>query len=83
MAQTGRLAFRVEGKWWKVYYAQNDTMDGAILISQILLKFLEDKPLRKDEYMQLMRRCFEDMIMELFGENVDWPLPPQQAPGLP
>lgn len=78
--KTGRLAFRAEGKWWKVYYAANDTMNGAVLISQILLRFVETQPLRKEAYMQLMRECFSDVTLELFGTQAKWPLPPQEAP---
>lgn len=81
--QIGRLAMRREGAWWVAYYAMPDTMDGAILLGQIAMRFVEGGDLqqrRKDAFMQLMRDSVADLFEERFGVRPTWPKGPQAAP---
>ena len=81
--QIGRLAFREEGEWWKAYYAMPHTMDRAILIGQIGMKFVSNTKQareRKREFMLLMQAVFSDLAEEVLGARPSWPEPPQPAP---
>lgn len=71
--KVGRLALREEGNWWKAYYAMPDTMKGAILLGQIHMKFVVDRPERKNSFVSLMRAAVGDIIEEAFGDRPTWP----------
>lgn len=72
--QIGRLAMRVEGKMWSAYYAQADTMKGAIFLGSIAMRFVSDIE-RKRAFMALMREAVSDLIEELTGIRPIWPDP--------
>jgi hypothetical protein len=77
--QSGRLAMRHEGEWWSAYYADHGTMEGAILLGSILMKFAEN-PERKRAFMDLMRDNVADMIEAVTGQRPVWPTGPEPAP---
>jgi hypothetical protein len=75
----GRLAMRHEGEWWNAYYAMPDTMDGAILLGSIAIRFVEIQE-RKDAFLALMREAVSDILEETTGQRPTWPEGPQPAP---
>jgi hypothetical protein len=75
----GRLAMRVEGNFWNAYYALPNTMDGAILLGSIQMRFVIDET-RKNLFMALMREAMSDLIAEVVGERPTWPDGPRTAP---
>lgn len=77
--QIGRLAFREEGENWTAYWAQPGTMEGAIQLGQIKLRFVAERE-RKDAFIALMRAAMSDMIEEATGIRPVWPDNPQPAP---
>lgn len=77
--QIGRLAMRVENGWWVAYYALPNTMEDALHLGQIRMRFVEDKE-RKDAFMALMREAVSDVIEEKTGVRPVWPRGPQPAP---
>ena len=76
----GRLAMRREGKFWNAYYAMPDTMDNAILLGSIALRFVMDNQDRKDAFLDFMREAVSDLIEEETGTRPTWPEGPQPAP---
>lgn len=79
LQKVGRLAFRVEGKWWVAYYAEPETMNGALELARIQMTLIDDKK-RKDQFIQLMRDVFSDMMEAAIGVRPQWPNPPEAAP---
>jgi hypothetical protein len=75
----GRLALRVEGKNWTAYYAMPDTLDGAIYLGSINMRFVQSKK-RKQIFMDLMLEAVGDILEEIIGERPTWPDGPQPAP---
>ncbi|MGY3366132.1 hypothetical protein ACVWZL_003257 [Bradyrhizobium sp. GM2.4] len=75
----GRLAMRHEGTMWNAYYAQNETMDGAILLGSVAMRFVADAD-RKTAFMDMMRDAVADVIKEKTGQRPTWPDGPQAAP---
>jgi hypothetical protein len=73
----GRLALRSEGNLWVAYYAMPETMDGAIFLGSIQLRFVQDKT-RKAVFMELMRQAVSDILEEIMGERPTWPEPEGQ-----
>jgi hypothetical protein len=67
----GRLAMRREGTLWVAYYAAPDSMDKAIFLGSIRLRFVEDKA-RKDAFMAMMQDAVADLIEEQSGSRPDW-----------
>lgn len=76
----GRLALRHEGANWNAYYAMPGTMDGAIFLGSIAMRFVVDKPDRKDAFIGFMREAVSDLIEELTGQRPSWPDGVQTAP---
>lgn len=74
MKPAGRIVFRVEGINWNCYFAVLDTMEGAIFIGSIPMRFVAN-PTRKSQFMALMRDCFSDVMEQLTGERPKWPEP--------
>ena len=64
---------------WNAYYAQPSTMEGAILLGSIHLRFVLDDEKRKALFMDLMQEAVSDLIEEEVGERPTWPTPPQPA----
>jgi hypothetical protein len=79
MNKIGRLAMRVEGTNWVAYYALPNTMEGAIFLGSIAMKFVED-PTRKSTFMYLMQEAVSDIIEEETGTRPVWPEGPKPAP---
>lgn len=75
----GRLAMRHEGEFWNAYYALPQSMDRAVLIGSIHMKFVE-KEGRKQAFMDLMRECAADIIEAAIGQRPIWPRGPEPAP---
>ena len=78
MKELGRLALREEGTLWNAYYAMLDTMENAVFLGSIQLRFVADVE-RKQIFMTLMTEAVADLIEEVTGERPDWNLP-QPAP---
>ena len=76
----GRLAMRDEGDYWNAYYAMPDTMEGAILLGSIAMRFIDDNELRKSLFMELMKQAVGDIIEPRTGGTVTWPNDLQTAP---
>lgn len=76
----GRLALREEGSMWNAYYALPDTMEGAIFIGSIAMRFVRDHELRRNIFIGLMRDAVSDLMEELLGARPTWPEGPVTAP---
>jgi len=66
-----RLAMRVEGNKWNAYIAKGDTMDGAIWVGSIALRFVENNPQRKQAFIDLMTGAMTEVIEMFFGVKPD------------
>lgn len=80
MSSPGRLALREEGEWWKAYWAPPDTMEGAILIGQIVMPLVLNNKKLKREFMLLMQQAVSDLVEAALGQRPMWPEPPHPAP---
>lgn len=78
--KVGRLALRHEGTFWNAYYAMPDTMDGAILLGSIAMRFVYRDPNRKSVFMHMMQAAVSDILEEQTGHRPKWPDGPQPAP---
>lgn len=76
----GRLAMRHEGLNWNAYYAMPGTMDGAVFLGSIAMRFIDGNAERKDAFMGFMREAVGDLIEELTGQRPSWPEGAQAAP---
>lgn len=76
--RVGRLALRHEGSMWNAYYALPDTMEGAILLGSLAMRFAEN-PAQKQAFMDLMRAAVSDLMFELFGQRPTWKEPQMAA----
>lgn len=70
----GRLAFRHEGRMWNAYFADQHSMDGALLIGSIAMPLVQNEA-RKRAFMELMNDCFADICEETLGVRPDMPAP--------
>lgn len=77
-SQIGRLALREEGHLWVAYYALTESMDGALMLGSIQLRFVDD-PIRRQAFMALMMEAVGDIIEEKTGVRPQWNVP-QPAP---
>lgn len=77
--KVGRLAMRQEGDSWNAYYAMPDTMQGAIFLGSIKLRFVQTEA-RKAAFIGFMRECVSDLMEETLGVRPTWPDGPQPAP---
>src|SRR5215831_1394150 len=48
-----RLALRTEGDKWNAYISKPDTMDGAIWVGSIAMRFVEGHQKRRDAFIAL------------------------------
>ena len=78
-AKIGRLAMRHEGNFWNAYYALPGTMDAAILLGSIAMRFAQTQT-RRDAFMGFMREAVSDLIEEACGQRPTWPDGVQRAP---
>jgi hypothetical protein len=79
LAKVGRIALRAEGENWNAYFAQPDTMEGALYLGSIRLTLVEREP-SKLAFIQLMRMAVSDIMFDTLGVRPQWPEPPQPAP---
>ena len=78
--KVGRLAMRHEGANWNAYYAMPGTMEGAIPLGSIAMRFVVDHPERKAAFMELMKEAVSDLLEELTGNRPTWPEGAHAAP---
>lgn len=71
---------REEGTLWCAYYAMPDTMNKAIFLGSIRMKFLAGHPERRTAFMDMMRDALEEMLKEQIGITPEWPEGVQLAP---
>jgi len=76
--QIGRLALRQEGDKWVGYFAQTNTMEGALWLGSIAMGAVQDAK-RKQVFMDLMRSVVADIIEDKMGVRPTWG-GPQTAP---
>lgn len=76
--EVGRLAMRHEGEWWNAYYAKPGTMEGAILLGTIAVRFVQTQE-RRDAFIAIMRDAVGEVIAECAGAAPTW-TEPQPAP---
>lgn len=74
-----RLAFRVEGDYWNAYFAKRDTMDDSVLLGSIRMSIVKASDERKEDFMNLMREAFSDVIQAGCDERPTWN-EPERAP---
>lgn len=79
MNKLGRLAMRSEGNLWVAYYALPDTMEDALFLGSIQMRFVQDHE-RKMIFMELMKEAVADILEEMTGERPEWPEGVQPAP---
>jgi hypothetical protein len=75
----GRAALRVEGDNWVAYYAEPDTMEGALFLASIKMKLVENEE-RKQQFMTLVRAIVGDLIEEAMGQRPSWKRPKAAPP---
>ncbi len=75
----GRLAMRHEGKFWNAYYALPGSMDDAILLGSVAMRFVETLE-RRLAFMGFMREAVSDLIFEQTGVRPTWPEGAHPAP---
>lgn len=68
----GRLAMRHEGNFWNAYYALPDSMDEAILLGSVAMRFVQTTD-RRAEFMGFMREAVSDLIFDKTGIRPTWP----------
>lgn len=69
--QVGRLAMRHEGTFWNAYYALPDSMEGAIYLGSLHMRFATQDQ-KREKFLNLMRDCVADLIEETFGHRPTW-----------
>lgn len=74
----GRLAMRKEGTLWVAYYADNDTMEGALWLGAIHMG-AASIPEYKERFMALMRDVVSHIITDATDATPDWG-GPESAP---
>jgi hypothetical protein len=77
LVKTGRLALREDGGLWNAYWAPlEDSMEGAIWLASIGIRFVERSDKRKKEFMALCQELFGDICEEVIGFRPDpnWPV---------
>jgi hypothetical protein len=75
----GRMALRVEGDNWVAYYAEPDTMEGALFLASIKMRLVQNKE-RKAQFMTLVRAIVGDLIEEALGERPSFSRPKTVPP---
>lgn len=52
---------------WNAYYAQADTLEGALLLGSIAIGAVQDKPRPKKIFLDLMRSIVTDILENKLG----------------
>jgi len=81
--KAGRLAFRQEGEYWNAYFAEPNTMHGALHLGSIRIRFVSPGMKNHEEikaaFMNVMMDAMGAMLENVVGP-VTWPDPPEPAP---
>ena len=77
--RVGRLAMRQEGSIWTAYYAQENTMDGALFLGSIAVSAVADNKEREETFIKLMKDIVGDIIEQTTKVRPMWD-EPQEAP---
>lgn len=65
--EVGRIAFRVEGDWWRGYWSPSrDNMNEAILLGEVRLS-LAGVPQVKKAFIDLMTAAFAAAVKDVTG----------------
>ena len=78
MQQVGRIAFRkrppVDGEpWmWCAYWAEPDTMDGAVFLGSIALALVDGNPEVRRLFMETVKVASRAMLEAKTGGNATW-----------
>jgi hypothetical protein len=78
LRKMGRIALRHEGEFWNAYYAMPGTMEGALLLGSLHMRFATDRR-RKEAFMDLIRDCVGDILQQKIGRRPAWN-EPEPAP---
>jgi hypothetical protein len=73
MAETevGRLALRVEGDWWRAYWAPHQyDFDGAVLLGSIRMSLT--KGAVKEHFIKVMCEAFNVVVKDTTGQEPTW-----------
>lgn len=70
----GRLALREEGEFWNAYYAEQGTMEGAILLGSLRMSIANDRAC-KQRFMELMTGAVGAIIKGITGIQPTWNAP--------
>lgn len=70
--QIGRLAMRQDGEYWVAYYAHQKTMELAEELGRIKIALIENRPARKEAFMELMKAAFSDFVEDEVGVRPAW-----------
>lgn len=62
---------RHEGKFWNAYYALPGSMDDAILLGSVAMRFV-GTPERRTQFMDFMREAVSDVIFDEVGVRPTW-----------
>ena len=69
LVEVGRVAFRVEGDRWVAYWADLQSMDGAVFIGSIRMGAVKRFAHHRDHFMALMRDVIADICEDEFGQR--------------
>ncbi len=79
LVKVGRIALRVEGDNWHAYWAAPGTMQGAVFLGAVTMRFV-NRADRKAAFMAMMRDCVGDLFEDQYGVRPEWPDAPAPAP---
>jgi hypothetical protein len=72
VVETLRLVLRVEGEKWNAYVANKGTMEGALWIGGIALKFVKTNERRKQAFIDLMTDALSEALKDISGQQPTW-----------
>jgi len=70
--QIGRLAFRLEGEIINAYWADQDTMEGAILLGSFRARLADLEPKLWEGFKTLMRAAMDVVLLTEVGTAGEW-----------
>jgi hypothetical protein len=71
--EVGRMALRVEGDFWVAYYAKEQTsMEGAIKLGSIRMRFVSGDADAKQSFIGLMSAVMSQTIEDATGQAPEW-----------
>ena len=77
MKDVGRIMMRVEGNYWKAYWAMSagTAKKKKILLGAIHMSHVVNDPARKSAFLRLMQDIVSDIIEREFGVRPTWTEP--------